>query len=301
MNDLNEKVVDISTKSQATILDKISTTDARVAIRELNTLVETTKRELSDVNDKVVKTNSQLSNTFVRQISSLQESARATDAAAAASADERFKLLESINEYIQKVPEKAEKMVSREISDLHKTIQAYDMVVTESKAEMEKLVKEQGKLLEDIHGSSSRTENAVSRASKNIDETLDSVNKYSSETVEAFATNRNLLASITNTVEEAPSKLESTMAHEVAALEAAIGTLVRTSSNETVQAVKVTQNLLSKASDVVDCILDKTASLTVAVETMDHKVGSISTSTSTAASKFCASPEALKIYLREKC
>jgi hypothetical protein len=79
-------------------------------------------------------------------------------------------------------------------------------------------------------------------------------------------------------IESTPSKIEFTLSQGMSTLESTLRSLVITTGQETIEAVKVTQTLLLEAKQHIgNLVLNGTANLTVAVETLDSKIGNLST------------------------
>jgi hypothetical protein len=277
VSNLNETFVDTNSKSHATILQKLSAMDLSLAVAELKTDAQAAKNELTKTNDQLLKNTSHISDTVTQEVSSLRDFFRDSDMAATKSAHENTKLLTSVDEFMRQIPDKTESVLSREISGLDSTMKTFEAEVKDSRAEMEKMVAGFGKTLEVIRTTTATTEKDISATSKTADETLNIMKDFRASNTSTLTTHTTLLSHIQETIESNPTKIGTTLSQKMTTLEKTLRDVIATTGQDTIEAVKVTQTLLSEAKQHIGySVLDGTANLTLALETMDSKIGNLS-------------------------
>jgi hypothetical protein len=284
ISNFDQKFVETTSRSENTILQKVA---------ELRTEAEVVSKEMSLANDRVLTKNSHVSDTIIKGISSLRDFLRDSDAAATQSAQVNTKQLTSIDQFMRQIPDKSETVFSREISGLDSTIKAFETEVKDSSAKMERMIAGYEKTLEAIQSTTSTTEKNTSATSKTMEETLDTIKVFRASNTSTLTTQTTLLTHVQETIESSPAKIGSMLSQEMTTLENTLRDLIATTGQDTIEAVKVTQTLFSEAKQHIgNSVLDGTANLTVALETMDSKIGNISNiaSTNTRKSIFSLKP-----------
>ncbi|EHL01373.1 hypothetical protein M7I_2706 [Glarea lozoyensis 74030] len=302
----------------ARISKEINALDPNAALSKLAEVVETNGKQLSDAKREILGSNTDIQKALSHEISALNTTTTETKELVQLNSKEFTEFNNMFSETSTKSQDAIlQRISSADVSDvvgklpsiIKKTSvelsEANDKVLKQSTQHMDNIIQELSSVRDALRKSdataSSTTEDNT-RHIKSVEEfmrtipdkteaiisrevsveTLDAVKDLRTSNVSSLTTHTTLLGHIQETLESTPTKIESTLSRELSSLENTLRDLVTTSGQETVEAVKVTQNLVLEAKQHIGLlVLDGTANLTVAVETLDSKIGNLSDVAST--------------------